>query len=226
MTDPTQTLAASQREITATRTTLNTAKDNHRDMFNHTYVLPSEPDGRDLAAGAKIIGAMLGSFAVTTIVAGLIVMGLLWLTRRPNDTDSERHEATVNGIFSVLAVSLVAAVAVPVWLYRDDAAPPPPTPRESYLGISDALQDRGSTDFYFRLDDEIGPYTPIDSLDHVIIRDSSRFNCRADVVDVEHTPESGNGHSMVSLRLIEDECDTGFNIIRWESVVREHGRIT
>ena len=196
-----------------------------KNMFDRTYVLPSEPDGRDLAAGAKIIGAMLGSFAVTTIVAGLIVMGLLWLTRRPNDTDSERHEATVNGIFSVLAVSLVAAVAIPVWLYRGDAAPQPPTPRETYMGISDALQDRGSTYFHFRLDDRVSPYTPLESLDHVIIRDSSRFNCRADVVDVKHTPESGNGHSMVSLRLIEDECDTGFNIARWESVVREHGRI-
>lgn len=197
----------------------------NRDMFDYTYILPSEPDGRDLAAGAKIIGAMLGSFAVTTIVAGLIVMGLLWLTRRPNDTDSEHHEATVNGIFSVLAVSLVAAVAVPVWLYRDDAAAQPPTPRETYTGIVDALRDRGSTDFHFRLGDEVGPYTPMESLDHVIIRDSARFNCRADVVDVEHAPEFGNGRSMVSLRLVEEDCDTGFNITRWESVVREHGRI-
>lgn len=197
----------------------------NRDLFDYTYVLPSEPNGRGLADSAKIVGAMLGSFAVTAIVAGLIVAGLLWLTRRPNDTDSERNEATVNGIFSVLAVSLVAAVAVPVWLYRGDAAPQPPTPRETYSGISDALQDRGSTEFYFRLGDEIGPYTPMDSLDYVMIRDSSRFNCRADVIDVEHTPESDNGHSMVSLRLIEDECDTGFNIVRWESVVREHGRI-
>ena len=197
----------------------------NRDMFNHIYILPSEPDGRDLADGAKIIGAMLGSFAVTAIVAGLIAVGLLWLTRRPDFTDDERDARARAGVVSVLAVSLVAAVAVPVWLHRDDAAPPPPTPWETYLGISDALQDRDSTEFYFRLDDEIGPYTPMNSLEYVVIRDSSRFNCRADVVDVEHTPESGNGHSMVSLRLIEDQCDTGFNIIRWESVVREHGRI-
>lgn len=203
--------------------TLNAAKDNHRDMFDYTYVLPSEP-GRGLADGAKIIGVMLGSFAVTAIVAGLIAVGLLWLTRRPNFTDYERDARGRAGVVSVLAVSLVAAVAIPIWLYRGDAAPPP-TPRETYSGIIAALRDRDSTDFYFRLDDVVGPYTPMDSLDHVIIRDSSRFNCRADVVDVEHTPESGNGHSMVSLRLIEDECDTGFNIVRWESVVREHGRI-
>lgn len=65
----------------------------------------------------------------------------------------------------------------------------------------------------------------MESLDYVIIRDTSQFNCRADVVDIEYTPESGNGHSMVSLRLVEEECDTGFDITRWESVVREHGRI-
>lgn len=196
----------------------------NQDLFGYTYNLPSEPAGRGLADSAKIIGVMLGSFAVTAIVAGLIAVGLLWLTRRPNFTDYERDARGRAGVVSVLAVSLVAAVAIPIWLYRGDAAPPP-TPRETYSGIIAALRDRDSTDFYFRLDDVVGPYTPMDSLDHVIIRDSSRFNCRADVVDVEHTPESGNGHSMVSLRLIEDECDTGFNIVRWESVVREHGRI-
>lgn len=205
-------------------TTLNAAKDNHRDMFDYTYVLPSEP-GRGLADGAKIAGVMLGSFAGTAIVAGLIVVGLLWLTRRPNFTDDERDARARVGVVSVLAVSLVAAVAIPVWLHRGEAAPQPPTPRETYSGIIAAMRDRDSTDFYFRLDDKVGPYTPMESLDHIVIRDSARFNCRADVVDVEHTPESGNGHSVVSLRLVEEECDTGFNITRWESVVREHGRI-
>ena len=197
----------------------------NRDLFDYTYVLPSEPIGPGLAENVKVAGVVLGSFAVTAIVVGLIVAGLLWLTRRPNFTDDERDARERIGIVSVLAVSLVAAVAIPVWLYRGEAAPQPPTPWETYMGISDALRDRDSTYFHFRLDDEIGPYTPMESLDYVIIRDTSQFNCRADVVDVEHTPESGNGHSMVSLRLVEEECDTGFDITRWESVVREHGRI-
>lgn len=197
----------------------------NRDMFDYTFVLPSEPTGRGLADSAKIAGVVLGSFVGTVIIAGLIVAGLLWLTRRPNFTDDERDARGRVGVMSALAVSLVAAAVVAVWSYRDDAAPQLPTPRETYSGIVDALRDRGSTDFHFRLGDEVGPYTPMESLDHIVIRDSSRFNCRADVVDVEHTPESGNGHSMVSLRLVEEECDTGFNIIRWESVVREHGRI-
>ena len=197
----------------------------NRDLFDYTYVLPSEPIGPGLAENVKVAGVVLGSFAVTAIVVGLIVAGLLWLTRRPNFTDDERDARGRVGIVSVLAVPLVAAVAIPVWLYRGEAAPQPPTPWETYMGISDALRDRDSTYFHFRLDDEIGPYTPMESLDYVIIRDTSQFNCRADVVDVEHTPESGNGHSMVSLRLVEEECDTGFNITRWESVVREHGRI-
>ena len=199
----------------------------NRDLFNYTYVLPSEPTGigPGFAEEMKIFGVAMGSFVVTAIVAGLIVAGLLWLTRRPNFTDDERDTRERIGIVSVLLVSLVVAVAIPVWLYEDEASPQPPTPKETYMGISDALRDRDSTYFHFRLDDELSRYTPLESLDHVIIRDTSQFNCRADVVDVEHTPESGNGHSMVSLRLVEEECDTGFDITRWESVVREHGRI-
>ena len=202
----------------------------NRDLLNYTYILPSEPNSRsltELAEEMKIFGVMLGSFVGTVIVAGLIVAGLLRLTRRPNLTNYEHDVRFRIGIVSVVVVSFITAfaIAIPFSMRQDETDPQPPTPKEAYMGITDALQDRGSTDFQFRLGDEIGPYTPMESLDYVIIRDSSRFNCRADVVDVEHTPESGNGHSMVSLRLIEDECDTGFNIIRWESVVREHGRI-
>lgn len=199
----------------------------NRDLLDYTYVLPSEPTstGPGFAEEMRIFGVAMGSFVVTAIVAGLIVAGLLWLTRRPNFTGNERDTRERIGIVSVLLVSLVVAFAIPVWLYGDEADPQPPTPKETYMGISNALRDRDSTYFHFRLDDELSWSTPLESLDHVIIRDTSQFNCRADVVDVEHTPESGNGHAMVSLRLIEDECDTGFNIIRWESVVREHGRI-
>ena len=193
----------------------------NRNLFNYTYVLPSEPAGRNFTEVVEVFGVMLGSFAGAIIVAGLIVAGLLRLTRRPNLTNYEHDVRFRIGIMSVIVVSFITAfaIAIPFSIRQDEAGP------ETHSGIIDALHDRGSTDFQFRLGDEVNRHTPLESLDYFIIRDSSRFNCRADVVDVEHTPESGNGHSMVSLRLVEEECDTGFNIARWESVVREHGRI-
>ena len=128
-----------------------------RDLFNYTYVLPSEPTGigPGFAEEMKIFGVAMGSFVVTAIVAGLIVAGLLWLTRRPNFTDDERDTRERIGIVSELLVYLVVAVAIPVWLYEDEASPQPPTPKETYMGISDALRDRDSTYFHFRLDDEL-----------------------------------------------------------------------
>lgn len=197
----------------------------NRNLFDYIYILPSEPTERSLAENMKVFGAMLGSFVVTAIVAGLIVAGLLRLTRRSNLTDKEHQKRADFGIMSVFLVSFVAVVATPIWLYWDEADPQPPTPKETYSGIFHALHNRGSTDFQFRLGNEVDPYTPLESLDYFIIRDSSRFNCRADVVGIEHTPESGNKHSMVTLRLVKEDCDTGFNINRWESVVREHGHI-
>lgn len=197
----------------------------NRNLFSHTYVLPSEPNDYDPVDIAKITGVVVGTFMGTAIVTGLIVAGLLWLTRRPNLTDKERTTREGFGIGSVIVATLVATFAIPVWLYGDEADPQPPTPKETYSGIFHALNNRGSTDFQFRLGNEVDPYTPLESLDYFIIRDSSRFNCRADVVGIEHTPESGNKHSMVTLRLVKEDCDTGFNINRWESVVREHGHI-